>query len=87
MRNATKRSFKLFEAGKNRERWLTNAQLVEQSIKIIDLIEELNPGSDITVAFDNSMTHHAKSPDGLDVTVLKLSDGMSSETKVPMKPG
>ena len=33
------------------------------------------------------MTHHAKSPDGLDVSILKLSDGMSSRTKVPMKPG
>jgi hypothetical protein len=41
----------------------------------------------VTIAFDNSMTHHAKSPDGLDVGVLKLSDGMSSKTKVLMKPG
>ena len=87
MRNASKQSFQLFEAGKNREGWFTNAHLVEQFNDIIDLIEELHPGNDITVAFDNSMTHHAKSPDGLDVSVLKLSDGMSSKTKVPMKPG
>jgi hypothetical protein len=52
------------------------------------LIEELHPGCQILVAFDNSMTHHAKSPDGLDVYRLKLSDGMASTANsVFMKPG
>jgi hypothetical protein len=33
------------------------------------------------------MTHHAKVSNGLDVGNLKMSDGMSSNTKVLMKAG
>ena len=33
------------------------------------------------------MTHHAKVPNGLDVTNLIMSDGMSSHTKTNMKAG
>ena len=56
----------LFEAGKNREGCFTYSDLVAQFQDITDLINELHPGCDITIAFDNSMTHHAKSPDGLE---------------------
>jgi hypothetical protein len=55
--------------------------------KLLLLIRSLHPDCDILIAFDNSMTHHAKVPDGLDVTKLKPSDGMPSSTKVNMKPG
>ncbi len=52
------------------------------------MIEELHPGCQILVAFDNSMTRYAKSPDGLDVYRLKLSDGMASTANaVFIKPG
>jgi hypothetical protein len=81
------KSYHLFEAGKNREGWFTNKDLVEQFNELTPLIRSLHPECDIVIAFDNSMTHHAKVPDGLDVSKLKLSDGMASSTKVDMKPG
>ena len=83
----SQRSFKLFEAGKNREGWFTNKDLVEQFEDLVPLIKRLHADCDIVIAFDNSMTHHAKVPDGLDVGNLKMSDGMSSHTKVKMKAG
>jgi hypothetical protein len=81
------KSYHLFEAGNNREGWFTNKDLVEQFNELTPLIRSLHPECDIVIAFDNSMTHHAKVPDGLDVSKLKLSDGMASSTKVDMKPG
>ena len=61
-------SIKLFEAGKNREGWYTNAHLVDHfETEIMGLIKTLHPDCDIVIAFDNSMTHHAKVPNGLDV--------------------
>ena len=81
-------SIKLFEAGKNREGWYTNAHLVDHfETEVMGLIKTLHPDCDIVIAFDNSMTHHAKVPNGLDVGNLDMSDGMSSTTKVLMKPG
>jgi hypothetical protein len=54
---------------------------------VVGLIRDLHPNCEIVIAFDNSMTPHAKVPIGLDVGNLKMSDGMSSHTKVLMKPG
>ena len=54
---------------------------------MVPLIERLHIDCEIIIAFDNSMTHHAKVPNGLDVTNLKMSDGMSSHTKTDMKTG
>ena len=71
------KSYQLFEAGKNLEGWFTNNDLVEQFNESTPLIRSLHPECDIFIAFDNSMTHHAKVPDGLDVSKLKLSDGMA----------
>ena len=81
------KSYQFFEAGKNREGWFTNKDLVEQFNELTPLIRSLHPECDIFIAFDNSMTHHAKVPDGLDVSKLKLSDGMASSTKMDMEPG
>jgi hypothetical protein len=53
-------SYNLFEAGIAREGWFTNKHLVVQFTLIIPLIKELHNDCDILVAFDNSMTHHAK---------------------------
>ena len=36
---------------------------------------------DICFAFDNSMTHMAKSPDGLDATKINISDGGAGVTR------
>jgi transposase len=86
-RDDTRQSFQLFEAGKNREGWFTNKDIVAQFEPLVPLIKSLHPDCEIVIAFDNSMTHHAKVPDGLDVTNLKMSDGRAARTNVDMKSG
>lgn len=69
------KSYELFEAGVHREGWFTNKNLVEQFQKLAPLVKKLHPNCDILFAFDNSMTHRARPPDGLDATLLPLKDG------------
>lgn len=54
------RSFQFFEAGTARDGWFTNAHLVAQIEMLTPLFQKLHPTSEIVIAFDNSMTHHAK---------------------------
>ena len=54
------RSFQFFEADTARDGWFTNADLVAQFEVLTPLIKKMHPGCDIVIAFDNSMTHHAK---------------------------
>ena len=68
-------SFQLFKAGVNREGWFTNADLIKQYKTCLPLIEQLHPDMDLLFAFDNSMTHHARPPDGLDAALITLGDG------------
>ena len=49
-------------------------------------MDAFHPGNcDIYIAFDNSMSHHAKAPDGLCAKSLNLSDGGANVK--PMRPG
>ena len=68
------RSHKTFLADSHREVWFINADLIEQLGSIYPLVEKLHPDKSIVFAFDNSMTHHAKAPDGLDASLLTLKD-------------
>ena len=69
------KSYQIFLAGnKNREGWFTNDDLVAQLQKIMPLIEKLHPNTKVVFAFDNSMTHHARAPDGLEASLLPLKD-------------
>ena len=65
----------LFEAGISRDGWFINGDLVTQFQKIIPLVIHLHPNFDIVIAFDNSMTHHKKPPDGLSTSGLTKMDG------------
>jgi hypothetical protein len=69
------KSFQQFKAGKNREGWFTNEDLVKQLNTCMPMMRKLHPNADLIFAFDNSMTHRAAPPDGLDATKLNLSDG------------
>ena len=75
------KSYKTFLAGSHREGWFTNKDLIEQLQSIFPLVEKLHPGKAIVFGFDNSMTHHAKAPNGLDASLLTLKDNGSN-----MKP-
>lgn len=68
-------SYRLFEAGVHREGWFTNDDLVAQTKDVIPLARFLHPDCVILFAFDNSMTHHKRAPDGLQVSdLLPLKD-------------
>ena len=54
------KSYTTFEAGKNRAGWFPNKDLVAQFNLLIPLIRKLHQNCEIVIAFDNSMTHHAK---------------------------
>ena len=58
--NGVLKSYTTFEAGIAREGWFTNKDLVAQFNLIVPMIKDLHPDCDILIAFDNSMTHHAK---------------------------
>ena len=69
------KSYEFFEAGKGRDGWYNNDDLVKFLIKIAPLIRSKHPDMDIVLAFDNSMSHHKKAPNALDATALPLKDG------------
>ena len=70
------KSWQLFLAGKNREGWFTNDDLIEQTKKLFPLFEKLHPNCDLLFGFDNSMSHHKRADDGLNVpNELPLKDG------------
>jgi hypothetical protein len=81
MSSGNQRSFALFEAGVARDGWFTNKHLVEQFESNVEMFKELHPGCEIIICFDNSMTHHAKAPDALDLSMIKLSDGIAGGSK------
>ena len=77
------KSHQYFEAGSGREGWFTNAHLNEQFRNCLILFRHYHPLEhfDLYFGFDHSMTHKAKSPDGLDASKLNKSDGGTSVQK------
>ena len=61
--------------GKNRDGWFTNDDLVKQVEDNFTLFEDLHPNAELLFIFDNSMSHHKRAPDGLDASLITLSDG------------
>ena len=77
-------SYVTFKAGTNRDGWFTNDDLIAQMERDLPMIEERYPKDeyDIVFAFDNSMTHHKRPPDGLDASLLPLKDGGKNAPKM-----
>ena len=69
------KSYKLFYAGTSREGWFGGKDVVQQLKECAPLFHHLHPNCIIRPAFDCSMTHLSKAPDGLDVTNLLRSNG------------
>ena len=65
----------LFKAGTGRDGWFTNQHLVDQFNSCLPVLRHYHPDCDLVVAFDNSMTHRARAPDGLDASRLNKGDG------------
>ncbi|KIK78536.1 hypothetical protein PAXRUDRAFT_16820 [Paxillus rubicundulus Ve08.2h10] len=64
----------LFKAGKSRDGYFTNDDIVAQARKAIKLIKEYFPDEDHVLVFDNATTH------------LKRPDGALSARKMPKHP-
>lgn len=64
------KTYQLFKAGVSREGWFTNQHLVNQFNGCIDVLRYHHPNCELTIAFDNSMTHRARAPDGLEASRL-----------------
>ncbi len=45
-------------------------------------MKRLHPDCDLLFAFDNSMSHHKRHPNGLDASLLNLSDGGAQVPKM-----
>ena len=77
------KSSRSFEAGKGREGLFTNKDLNEQYDACNILFRYFHPVEfyEIWCGFDNSLTHMAKSPDGLDAIKLNKSDGGANVEK------
>ena len=76
------KSYKIINPGKNNDGYWTNDDLVLQVQEVIPLFEALHPDCELLFMFDNSQNHHKKSPDGLCVNVLNLSDGGKNTPKL-----
>ena len=61
----------LFKAGKNRDGYFTNDEIVEQANRAMDILERHFPDEDHILIFDNASTH------------LKRADGALSARKMP----
>jgi hypothetical protein len=71
----TGKSCQLFKAGIAREGWFTNQHLVNQFDSCLHVLKHYHPDCNLVIAFDNSMTHRARAPDGLDASRLNKGDG------------
>lgn len=67
-------------AGKNRQGWFTNRDLIRQFEAQVEVLEFYHQDKELLFMFDNSMTHHKKKPGALDVTQMNKSDGGNQPT-------
>lgn len=65
---------RLFKAGKNRDGYFTNADILAQAHKAMDILEEFYPDEDHILVFDNATTHQ------------KRANGALSARHMPKKP-
>jgi hypothetical protein len=79
--NDNKKTYQTFEAGTARDGWFTNEDLVKRFQGCVGLMKELHLNIELVIAFDISMTHRARAPDGLDASRLNFSDGGASVIK------
>ena len=76
------KSYVLFEAGKGREGWWRNEDLVAQTEKVIQLFEAVHPGCQALFIFDNSQNHHKKSPTSIDPSEMTVKDGGKNASRL-----
>lgn len=68
----------LFKAGKNRDGYFTNENILEQLQKAMDILREYYPNEDHVFVYDNATTHLKRADDAL--SARKMSKG-------PTRPG
>lgn len=68
----------IIHAGKNRDGWWTNEDLVKQLKKVIQIFEVLHPDCLALFAFDNSQNHNACAPDALVANRIPFGDNVKT---------
>ena len=62
-----------FKAGKNREGYFTNDEILEQATKIMDILDEHYAGEDHVLVFDNATTHTKRADGALSARYMPKS--------------
>jgi hypothetical protein len=70
----------LFKAGKARDGYFTNAEIMEQVKKAMDILEKYYPDVDHLLVYDNTTTHRKHAPDAL--SARKLLKKVDKEGKL-----
>ena len=68
----------IMHPGSNKDGYLTNKDLADQTARMLKVFEILHPNSTALVAYDNSSNHHAMAEDALVASRLNLKDGGKS---------
>ena len=62
----------LFKAGRNREGYFENENLLEQTKLAMEIFKEKHPGDQMLILFDNATTHQARAKDALSALKMPL---------------
>ena len=66
--DGTRSARRLFHAGKNRDGYFTNAEIIEQMKAAMEIIKKFYPDEDHVFIYDNATTHLKHAPDALSAT-------------------
>ena len=65
----------IIKPGKNKDGYFDNEDLARQSKKMVRIFNELHPGCQALIAYDNSANHHAFAHGALIASRLNLGTG------------
>jgi hypothetical protein len=69
----------LFKAGKNREGYFTNEDILAQAEKAMDILQKHYPNEDHVLVFDNAKTHLKRADDALSARHMRKTPSPSLE--------
>ncbi|KII82854.1 hypothetical protein PLICRDRAFT_33206 [Plicaturopsis crispa FD-325 SS-3] len=77
----------LFKAGKAREGYFTNADILEHATKAMDILDRHRPEKKHVLVFDNATTHLKRADDALSARKMSKASGKLQKQKVLMAGG
>src|ERR1700723_4823159 len=67
----------LFKAGKARDGYFTNADVIEQVMRAMDILDKDFPYERHIFSYDNATTHLKRHPDALSATKMTLNSSVN----------